>query len=71
MVMFLVVEPTHPDSNLRFDVGVAYLQLIILSVVDDVPIDSEMLFDRLRESQDRQTSLSEVLIGIGCVYVYL
>jgi hypothetical protein len=70
MVMFLVVEPTHPDSNLRFDVGVAYLQIIILSVVDDVPIDSEMLFDRLHESQDRRPSLSDVLIGIGCAYVY-
>jgi uncharacterized membrane protein (Fun14 family) len=70
MVMFLVVEPTHPDSNLRFDVGVAYLQLIILSVVDDVQINSEMFFDQLRESQDRRSSLSEVLIGIWCAYVY-
>jgi hypothetical protein len=31
---------------------VAYLWLIIFSVVDDIPVDSEMLFDRLRESQD-------------------
>jgi hypothetical protein len=38
MVTFLVVEPTHPDSNPRFDVGITYLRLIILSVVGDVPV---------------------------------
>jgi hypothetical protein len=53
MVRFFVVEPTHPNSNPRFDVGVAYLRLIILLVLDDVPIDSKTLFDRLRESQDQ------------------
>jgi hypothetical protein len=42
-----------PGSNFRFDVGVAYLRLIILSVVGDVPVDSETLFDRLHESQDQ------------------
>jgi hypothetical protein len=52
MVRFLVVELTHPGSNPRFDMGVAYLWLIILSVVGDVPIDSETLFDQLHESQD-------------------
>jgi hypothetical protein len=50
MVMFLVVEPIHPGSNFRFDVSVAYLWLIILSVIGDIPVDSETLFDRLRES---------------------
>jgi hypothetical protein len=64
---FLVVEPNYPDSNLRFDVSVAYLRLIIILVVDDIPVDSEAPFDRLRESQDH---LLEVLIGIGCAYVY-
>jgi hypothetical protein len=53
MVRFLVVEPIHPGSNPRFDVGVAYLRLITLSVVSDVPVDNETLFDRLRESQDQ------------------
>jgi hypothetical protein len=48
-----VVEPTHPGSNFRFDMGVAYLRLIILSVVDDVPVDRETLFDRFCESQDQ------------------
>jgi hypothetical protein len=50
MVRFSVVEPTHTGSNPRFDVGVAYLWLIILSVIGDVPIDSEMFFDRLHKS---------------------
>jgi hypothetical protein len=44
-----MVEPTHPGSNLRFDVDIVYLWLIILSVVGDVVIDSDALFDRLRE----------------------
>jgi hypothetical protein len=48
-----VVEPNPPGLNPRFGVGVIYLQLIILSVVDDVPVDSETLFDQLRESQDQ------------------
>jgi hypothetical protein len=43
MVRFLVVKLTHPDLNLRFNMSVAYLQLIILSVVCDVPVRSETL----------------------------
>jgi hypothetical protein len=58
-----VVEPNPPGLNPRFGVGVIYLQLIILSMVDDVPVDSETLFDQLRESQDQDGSLSHVLIG--------
>jgi hypothetical protein len=50
MVRFLVVEPIHPGLNSRFDVDVAYLRLIILSVVGAVSIDSKTLLDRLRES---------------------
>jgi hypothetical protein len=52
--------------------GVAYLWLIIFLMVDDVIGDSEMLFDQLRESQDRSSrlTLSELLIEIVCVYVY-
>jgi hypothetical protein len=42
MVRFLVVEPIHSGSNLRFDMSVAYL-LFILSVIVDVSADSEML----------------------------
>jgi hypothetical protein len=51
MVMFLVVKSTYIDSNFRFDVDVAYLWLIIFSVVDDVSINSDTLMDRLYESQ--------------------
>jgi hypothetical protein len=43
MVRFLVVESTHPGSNPRFDMGVAYLWLIILSVVDNFSVNSETL----------------------------
>jgi hypothetical protein len=52
MIKFLVVEPTYLDSNFRFDVGVTHLQLIILLVVCDIIIDSDVLFDRFYESQD-------------------
>jgi hypothetical protein len=45
MIRFFVVELIHPDSNLRFGVSVIYLRIIILSVVVDVFIDSEILFD--------------------------
>jgi hypothetical protein len=50
MVMFFVVKLTYSSLNTRFDGGVTYLQLIIFSVVGNVPIDSETLFDRLCES---------------------
>jgi hypothetical protein len=48
MVRFLVVESIYLYSNPRFDVGVIYLRLI-LSVVDNILVDSETLFDRFRE----------------------
>jgi hypothetical protein len=51
--IMIVVEPIHPCSNPRFDVSVVYLRLIILSVVDDVSVNSDALFDWLRESQDQ------------------
>jgi hypothetical protein len=72
MVRLLVVEPTHSDLNLRFDVDVTYLQLIILSVVDNVTVDSKTLFDRLRESLgSNRPDLSKVLIEVECAYIYL
>jgi hypothetical protein len=40
-----VVESIQSGLNLRFDVDVAHLYLIILSVVDDVSVDSKALFD--------------------------
>jgi hypothetical protein len=42
MIMFLVVEPTHAGSNLRFNISVTYLRLIIL-LIGDVSVDSETL----------------------------
>jgi hypothetical protein len=50
MVRFLVVESTHLVLNPKFDVGVAYLRLIILSLLGNILIDSETVFNRLRES---------------------
>jgi hypothetical protein len=60
MVRFFRVEPIHPGSNTRFDENVAYLRLIILSVVDDVPVDSETFFDRLREPQDQADPVFQI-----------
>jgi hypothetical protein len=41
--MFLVVELTHLSLNLSFGMSVTYLRLIILLVVVDVLIDSNVL----------------------------
>jgi hypothetical protein len=50
MIRFLMVKPTHPGLNFRFDMCVTYLQLIILSVVNGAPVDSDAPFDRLHKS---------------------
>jgi hypothetical protein len=42
LVRFLVVELTYPGSNLRFNMCVAFMANI-LSVIDDVSIDSKTL----------------------------
>jgi hypothetical protein len=47
-----MVETIYPDLNRRFNMNVTYLWLIILSVVDDIHIDSETLFNRLNKSHD-------------------
>jgi hypothetical protein len=57
MDRFFVVKLIHSGSNFRFDVGVIYLWLIILSVVDDIPMNSDTLFDRLCEYQDQADSI--------------
>jgi hypothetical protein len=57
MIRFLVMEPIHPSLNSRFDVSVTYLQLIIFSVVADVLVDSNELFNRLYETQDQTDSV--------------
>jgi hypothetical protein len=38
MVRFIVVELIQPDLNLRFNVSIVYLRLIILLVVDNVHV---------------------------------
>jgi hypothetical protein len=43
MDRFVIVELTYPDSNPRFDIGVAYLRLIILSLVSNILADNETL----------------------------
>jgi hypothetical protein len=43
LVIFLLVKLTNSGSNFRFDMDVA-LRLIILSVIGDVPVDSDVLF---------------------------
>jgi hypothetical protein len=57
MIRFFVMELIHPSLNLRFDVSVTYLQLIIFSVVTDVLVDSNALFNRLYETQDQTGSV--------------
>jgi uncharacterized membrane protein (Fun14 family) len=57
MVSFLVVELIRLGLNLRFNVGVVYLWLIILSVVGGVSVDNETLFNQLCESQDQVGSV--------------
>jgi hypothetical protein len=50
MVRFFVIELIYLVSNLRFNMHVVYLQLIIFLIVDDVLVNSETLFARLHES---------------------
>jgi hypothetical protein len=40
VVRFLVVEPIHPGSNIRFDMNVIFMTNYFL-IVDDVFINSE------------------------------
>jgi hypothetical protein len=74
MVRFFVVEVNHLGSNPRFDVDVVYLRLIIISVVDDVLVDSETFFYRFCESQDqtdpvfRMCSYDNVCV---CVFIVM
>jgi hypothetical protein len=72
MVRFLVVESTHPDSNPRFDMGVTYLWLIILSVVGNFSVNSEtLLVTDFMNLKIKPAHLSKVLIEVWCTCVYL
>jgi hypothetical protein len=57
-----VVEPTHTGSNLRFDICVAYLWLIILSMVDDVPSTMK------RSLTDFVNLQIKLVQSFGCAY---
>jgi hypothetical protein len=43
LVRFFMVESIYLDLNLRFDINVTYLQLIIFLVIIDVPINNDAL----------------------------
>ena len=70
-----MVEPAHPGSSHRLGTGACIFSRIILgfngimlSVVGDVPVDSEasVVTSSISRCVD---SLSEVLIGVGFAYV--
>jgi hypothetical protein len=71
MVIFLV-ELMHPDLNLKFDVSVIYLWLIILSMVCDVSVDSKMLFtDFINLKIKSVQSLRSVHRGRLCLHIFI
>jgi hypothetical protein len=45
MIRFIMIELNYSDLNSIFNMSIIYLRLIILSVVDDVSVDSETFFD--------------------------
>jgi hypothetical protein len=53
MVTFIMMKLSHLDLNTIFDVCVIYLRLFFVSVVCDILIDNETLFDRFHESKDQ------------------
>jgi hypothetical protein len=73
MIRFLVVEPTHLDLNSRFEMGVIYLGLIILLIVDDVPINNEtfLMTDFINIKIKPAQSFKNTHIKIEYVSIYL
>lgn len=72
MVRFLVIEPAHQGSSLRLGTGVRiFINLLqeltgtILSVVGNVPVDSEAHVMTSLISRIYRFSLLELLIGLG------
>jgi hypothetical protein len=57
LVRFLVVKLTHPGSNPRFDMGVAFTANYSFSGRRRPPRQRDALDDRLRESQDQAGSV--------------
>jgi hypothetical protein len=73
MIRFLVVESTHLDSNSRFEMGVIYLGLIILLIVDDVPVNNEtfLMTDFINIKIKPAQSFKNAHIKIEYVSIYL
>jgi hypothetical protein len=72
MFRFLVIEPTHSISNPTFDVRVAYLQLIIFSVLVDILIDSDAFFTDFVNFKIKPTqSLGYANRDMMCVRVFI
>ena len=78
LVWFLMMEPVHPGSSPRLGTGARiFLDLLqsltstILSVVDDVLIDSEAYVVTSSISKIYWLSLLNTLIGVGLhAYIY-
>jgi hypothetical protein len=70
LIRFLVVELNHLDLNSRFDMSVVFTANYTFSGRQCSCRQQCTFGDRLHESQDQNwLSLSEVLIGVGCVCV--
>jgi hypothetical protein len=73
MVSFFVVESIHPCLNYRFDICIIYLQLIILSVVYDVSIDSDafLMTDFVNLKIKSAQSFKDTHRGKVCVHIFI
>jgi hypothetical protein len=45
MVKFFVMKLIYSVLNHKFSIGVTYLRLIILSVIENITVDNETFFD--------------------------
>jgi hypothetical protein len=52
MVRFFMVKLIHIGSNLKFDMSVIYIMINYFLMIDDVSVDSNVLFNLLHKSQD-------------------
>ena len=76
VVRFRMVEPAHSSSSPKLGMGARiYLKLFqdltgdVLSVIRDVPVNSEASVVTSSTSRYVGPSISEVLIGVGCACV--
>jgi hypothetical protein len=57
LIRFLVIELTHPDSNLKFSMNIAFTTNYFFSERRRLRQQRDALGDRLRESQDQVGSV--------------